>query len=91
MNISTPTELAWQAAIASSVAALRRLANYTLPPELDRRILDLGERKDQLTADERAELHAWVEFTQKRSAEKLEAEAALRRLAAACPELATRP
>lgn len=91
MNVPTSTESAWQAAIASSVAALRRVADYTLPPELDRRILDLGERKEQLTADERAELYAWIEFTQKRSAEKLAAEAALRRLAAACPELATRP
>jgi hypothetical protein len=88
MSASAPVEPAWQAALASSVAALRRVANYALPPELDRRVLELGERKDTLTPDERAELMAWVAFTQQRSAEKLEAELALRRLAAVCPDLA---
>jgi hypothetical protein len=78
----------WDAALTASAHALRRVAGYTLPPALDRRILDLGERKDDLTAAERAELLAWVAFTQDRSAEKLEAEVALRRLAAVCPELA---
>ena len=38
-----------------------------------------------------AELLAWVAFTQQRSVEKLEAEAALRRLTALCPELVTEP
>jgi hypothetical protein len=88
MTAPPPAEPAWQAALASSAAALRRVAGYTLPPELDRRVLDLGERKDTLTPDERAELLAWVAFTQQRSAEKLEAEAALRRLAAVSPDLA---
>jgi hypothetical protein len=88
MSTTAPLEPAWQAALSSSVAALRRLANYTLPPELDRRILELGERKDTLTEEERAELMAWVAFTQQRSVEKLEAEVALRRLATVCPELA---
>lgn len=88
MSENAPNEPAWQAALSSSVAALRRLANYALPPELDRRILELGERKDSLTEDERAELMAWVAFTQQRSVEKLEAEVALRRLAAVYPELA---
>jgi hypothetical protein len=91
MSATAPAEPAWQAALASSAAALRRLANYALPPELDHRILDLGERKESLTPDERAELLAWVAFTQERSAEKLAAEAALRRLAAVCPELASPP
>ena len=75
------------AALASSAAALRRVAAYALPPALDRRLLDLGERKDALTPDERAELLAWVAFTQQRSAEKLAAEVALRRLAEAYPGL----
>jgi hypothetical protein len=78
-------------ALESSAAALRRVAGYTLPPALDRRILDLGERKETLTPDERAELLAWVAFTQQRSAEKFEAEVALRRLAVAFPDLATGP
>ena len=41
-----------------------------------------------LTADERAELLAWVTFTQQRSVEKLEAEVALRRLTDVFPEIA---
>jgi hypothetical protein len=91
MSATALPEPAWQAALSSSVSALRRLANYTLPPELDRRILDLGERKESLTPDERAELLAWVAFTQQRSAEKVEAEVALRRLAAVCPDLVEKP
>jgi hypothetical protein len=87
MSAPAPTEPAWKAALASSAAALRRVASYSLPPELDRRVLELGERKETLTPDERAELLAWVAFTQQRSAEKLEAEVALRRLATVYPEL----
>lgn len=89
MSATAPVEPTWQAALASSVATLRRVAGYTLPAELDRRVLDLGERKESLTEAERAELFAWVAFTQERSAEKLEAEVALHRLAVACPELVT--
>jgi hypothetical protein len=80
-----------QAALSASTAALRRVAAYELPPALDRRLLDLAERKDELTSDERAELLDWVAFTQARSVERLEAEAALRRLAAAFPELPDGP
>ena len=87
MSPSAPVEPARQAALSSSMATLRRVAGYTLPPALDHRLLELGERKDELTQDERAELLAWVAFTQQRSAEKLEAEVALQRLAAAFPEL----
>lgn len=86
MSTSAPVEPARQAAVASSAAALRRLAAYQLAPELDRRILELGERKETLTETERAELLAWVAFTQERSVEKLEAEVALKRLTEAFPE-----
>jgi hypothetical protein len=86
MSEHAEPEVVRQAALASA-AALRRLAGYHLPPELDRRVLDLGERKEALTPDERAELLAWVDFTQQRSLEKVEAEVALRRLAAAFPDL----
>jgi hypothetical protein len=78
-------------AIHKSAAALRRLASYVLPPELDRRILELGERKETLTPDERAELEAWVNFTQQRSIEKYEAQLALRQLARAFPDVAAQP
>ena len=89
MSATAPVEPVWQEALASSVSALRRVASYALPPEFDRRALELGERKESLTADERAELLAWVAFTQQRSADKLEAEVALRRLTAVCPDLGT--
>ena len=91
MSVPATAEPARNAALVSSAAALRRVAGYTLPPELDRRLLELGERKESLTPDERAELLAWVAFTQQRSAEKAEAELALRRLMDGFPELATRP
>ncbi len=88
--MSTVAEPDQRAALATSAATLRRLAAYELPPELDRRIHDLGERKESLSPDERAELLAWVAFTQQRSLEKWEAEVALRRLAAVFPDLNVR-
>jgi hypothetical protein len=91
MSTLAVSEPDWQAALTASADALRRVAAYALPPALDRRLLDLGERKDALTPAERDELFAWVAFTQQRSVEKLQAEAALRRLTAVCPELAAGP
>jgi len=65
-------------ALTTSATALRRLAAYRLShDEWDRRILDLGERKNEISDDERAELTAWVQFSQERSIEKFGAEAAL--------------
>lgn len=83
----TPPEPDWRAAVSRSVSAHRRVAAYVLPPALDARMLELGERKEGLTPAEREELLALVAFTQERSAEKLEAELAVRRLTAAYPEL----
>jgi len=91
MSVTATAEPARRAAFATSASALRRVAAYQLPPALDRRLLDLSERKEALTPDERDELLAWVEFTQQRSVEKLEAEVALRRLADSFPELVARP
>ena len=91
MSATAPAEGGWKSAVEASTAALRRLVDYRLPPEFDRRILDLGERKESLTPDEREELMAWVAFTQERSIEKLEAEVALRRLSSVCPELTNLP
>lgn len=87
--MSTVIEPDQRAAVSRSVAAHRRVAAYTLPPALDAKLLDLSERKESLTPAERDELLALVAFTQARSVEKLEAEAALRRLTAAYPDLAT--
>jgi hypothetical protein len=88
-SMASPTiaEPDWRDALSSSVAALRRVAGYSLDSALDRRILELGERKEFLSPSEQAELLAWIAFTQERSLEKLEAERALRRLLAICPEL----
>ena len=71
--------------------ALRRVADYRLDPALDQRLRDLGERKEWLSAGEHDELLALVAFTQQRSLEKLEAEAALQDLQTACTELASMP
>lgn len=87
----TATEPIRREALKTSAAALRRLATYTLPPELDKRVLELGERKETLTAQERAELLAWVAFTQERTVEKWQAELALRRLTEGFPELTESP
>ena len=81
MAVASP-EAPWQGALTASVAALRRVATYQLPVALDRRILNLGERKDSLTPEEREELMAWVAFTQELSVEKLAAELALQRATA---------
>lgn len=83
----TTAEPAWNEALESSVAAHRRVAEYTLDPAIDRRILELGERKEFLTPAEHAELLAWVALTERKSLEKFEAERALRRLLALRPEL----
>jgi hypothetical protein len=76
-------------ALRSCRNALRRIANYALDPILDRRMLEMGERKEFLDADEHAELMAFVAFTEQRTLEKLEAQVALQRLDAVYPELAS--
>lgn len=71
--------------------ALRRVADYRLDPVLDQRLRDLGERKEWLSAAQHEELLALVVYTQQRTLDKLEAEAALRDLQNACMELAQTP
>lgn len=80
-----------RSAAREATITLRRVAAYRLPPALDRRILELGERKDSLTPNERDELLAWVAFTQERSIERVQAELALRHLADAFPDLTSQP
>lgn len=60
--------------------ALRRVADYRLDSVLDNRLRALGERKEWLSAVEHDALLALVAFTQQRTLEKLEAEAALQEL-----------
>jgi hypothetical protein len=61
-------------------ASLQSLADYELEPPLQRRMTDLGERKEFLTAAEHDELLSLVAFTERRTAEKLTARLALSRL-----------
>jgi hypothetical protein len=69
-----------QTAVQNCVRALRGIAEYTLPPALDRYIRALGERKEFLSAVEHEQLLALVGFTQQRTLDKLQAELALRQL-----------
>ncbi len=75
----------FQSAIQACVAALHKLADYELDPSLQRRLHELGERKEFLTATEQEELLALVDFVHKRTIEKLEAQTALTRLRTAIP------
>ena len=77
----------FQSAIAACAVALRRMAAYEPNPTLTQRMHELGERKEYLTQAEQEELLALVDFAQKRTIDKLEAQAALGRLRAALPGL----
>jgi hypothetical protein len=70
----------FQLAIQACAVALRRMADYELDPSLHRRMQELGERKEFLNQIGHEELLALVDFTHKRTIEKLEAQAALERL-----------
>ena len=73
-----------QSALRTCERALRRMADYRLDPALDRRMRDLGERKEWLSPAEHDELLALVVLTQQRTLEKLDVEAALQELQSAC-------
>ena len=73
--------------VRECIDALRALADYQLEPALDRRLNDLGERKEFLTQDEHAELLDLTAFARHRSVEKLKAQVALRRLEEVAPDL----
>jgi len=74
-------------ALRSCIQSLRRTATFELDPSLDRRMQDLGERKEFLGPGEHYELLALVGFAQKRTLEKLEAQVALQRLRELFPEM----
>jgi hypothetical protein len=65
------------------------MAEYELDPILSQRMHDLGERKEYLSQEEHDELLALVDFSHKRTIEKLEAQLALARLRAALPNMLT--
>jgi len=76
-----------QAALNECVTSLDGLAHYTLDPAIEKRLRDLGERKEFLDAQEHDELLALVAFTERRTIEKLGADHALKRLREVVPEL----
>ena len=73
--------------IQECAAALQRVAEYKLPPVMDRRLLLLSENKESLTPSERDELHALITLSEDRTIDKLQAQVLLRRLAEACPQI----
>ncbi|MDH3603634.1 MAG: hypothetical protein OEU26_28825 [Candidatus Tectomicrobia bacterium] len=77
----------FQSAIEACVLSLKRIAEYELDPMLSRRMHELGERKEYLSQEEHGELMSLVDFSQKRTVEKLEAQSAPARLRAALPSL----
>jgi len=77
----------FESVMSQCVTALRHVAEYELEPSINQRMRDLGERKDSLSPDEHAELMTFVSFGEKRAIEKLEAQAALRKLDETLPGL----
>ena len=71
--------------------ALRPVADYQLEPALDRRLRDLGERKEFFSPEEHAELIDLVAFSRRWLIEKLGARLALRRLNKIAPEVVAGP
>jgi len=90
-GIAINGNVAAEEVLRDCVAALQRSAAYRLPPALDRRLLWLSENKGQLTEAERDELLALADFAGERTVDKLQAQAALQRLAALWPELVNHP
>ena len=68
----------FQSAIEACAVALRRMADYELNPTLNQRMHELGERKEYLSPNEHEELLALVDFTQKRTVEKLRCRSAVK-------------
>jgi hypothetical protein len=81
----------FRSAIKAVLTTLRGVAGYDLEMPLAHRMQDLSERKEFLNAEEHAELIALVDFSQRRTIEKLEAQVALKRLGEIIPELVTLP
>jgi hypothetical protein len=73
--------------MGTCVTALRRMATYELEAPIQQRLLELSENKEFLTRPERDELAALVDFWQKRTLEKLEAQVALKLLGDVLPEV----
>lgn len=86
MAVTSSPELRVDSALKTCVGALSKIADYRLEASLQRRLDDLGGRKEFLGPDEHDELLGLVEFSQRRTIESLEARLALNRLRDAFPD-----
>jgi hypothetical protein len=86
-GIATQNGVSADSLLQDCAATVRKVASYKLPPPIDRRLLWLSENKENLTPAEREELSALVDFSEDRTAEKLQAKVILQRLAEAWPQL----
>lgn len=84
MTVSTG-EPRFRSALEACIISLRRLAGYQLEPRVARQIEDLSEKKEFLDSAQHEALLGLIAFTQQRTIEKLEAQAALKRLAEFLP------
>lgn len=86
MTVSTG-EPRFRSALEACIVSLRRIAGYELEPRVARQIEELSEKKEFLDSAQHEELMGLIAFTQQRTIEKLEAQAALKRLGEIFPEL----
>ena len=84
--LAVKSEPKFASALGLCVGALRRIAEYELDPAINRRLRDLGERKEWLGDEEHDELMSLVAFGEQRTIDKLEAQLALKRLGEVVPE-----
>jgi hypothetical protein len=91
MTTLTTVDSQVRAALETCVSSLNKLASYELESALQRRLEDLGARKEFLGPAEHDELLALVEFSQRRTIEALEAQLALKRLREAFPNAGVIP
>ena len=89
MSMLSTVEPGFQSAMHAVVTSLRGVAGYELETALADRMLDLSERKEFLGPAEHDELMALVEFSQRRTVEKLEAQLALKRIGEILREVVT--
>lgn len=86
MTVMNSSELRVHSALEACAGALNHIADYQLESSLQRRLDDLGSRKEFLSPVEHEDLLALVEFSQRRHLEGLEARLALQKLREAFPE-----
>jgi len=86
-GVLAPDQGIVESLIGDCAASLHRVADYRLPDALDQRLLWLSENKDSLTEAERHELLALVDLAEEKTVEKLQAQATLRRIDEAFPNV----